>query len=370
MRMLACPHCGGAVLMDDLTCRGCGIEVGYHPPTDSAVELSQAAAEIDGRIWVACSRRDWNCNWLAPDDASAGRCFSCALIRRRPESDDTLALERLAESMLGERRLLIQLKRLGLPVDPWHEGEGGLGFDLLSSFSHNERIPIGHANGIVTIDLAESLDAYRERLRVALGEPYRTMLGHFRHEVGHYYEWALVERPSTATWIDECRELFGDERASYSDAIARHYSFGAPQGWQESYISEYATMHPWEDFAECFAHYLHITDTLETSWSAGLELRPGRDTNPQAEWSLAPRAHYHAEEMTAMLDDWRTLSLFFNRINRSMGKDDLYPFAITRTVARKLEFVHRLVNGLPELPVASDGFRRSYAVPELAAGAG
>ncbi|QEO10817.1 hypothetical protein FLP23_06865 [Protaetiibacter larvae] len=360
--MLACPRCAEAVFMDELSCRSCGVAVGYHPPSRTMLDLTEPSVEIEGRTWYPCSRRGWKCNWVAPDGAEAGRCFSCGLIRARPASDDTIALERLAETMLGERRLLIQLDQLGLPVDPWHEADGGLGFDLLSSYSRNERVSIGHANGIVTIDLAESLDAHRERLRVALGEPYRTMLGHFRHEVGHYYEWILVERPESSAWIDECREIFGDQRTSYADAIDRHYRYGAPEGWQESFISEYATMHPWEDFAESFAHYLHITDTLETSWSAGLELRPGREAHPQAVWNLQVRRQYGADDFPAMLEDWRALSLFFNRVNRSMGKDDLYPFTIGETVARKLDFVHRLIVGLPELPVAPDGFRRLRAI--------
>ena len=136
---------------------------------------------------------------------------------------------------------------------------------------------IGHAGGVITIDVVESLDDYRESLRVRLGEPYRTMLGHFRHEVGHYYQNILVETGSGATrYLDECRTLFGDEQASYSDAIARHYATGAPEGWEETFISEYATMHPWEDFAECFAHYLHITDTIETSREAGMVLHADR----------------------------------------------------------------------------------------------
>jgi hypothetical protein len=128
---------------------------------------------------------------------------------------------------------------------------------------------------VITIDLVESLDAYRESLRVHLGEPYRTMLGHFRHEVGHYYQNVLVETdPGAARYLDECREIFGDERADYQDQIARHYKFGAPANWGDSYISEYATMHPWEDFAECFAHYLHITGTIDTARGRGLSCTP------------------------------------------------------------------------------------------------
>jgi hypothetical protein len=152
-----------------------------------------------------------------------------------------------------------------------------LAFDLVSSYSEGERVVIGHANGVITIDLVESLDAYRETLRVRLGEPYRTMLGHFRHAVGHYYQNVLVETgPGTGRYLAQCRELFGDERTGYSDALDRHYKFGAPEGGRKTFISEYATMHPWEDFAECFAHYLHITDSIETSREAGMVLHADR----------------------------------------------------------------------------------------------
>ncbi|MCW2630593.1 MAG: hypothetical protein JWR48_7315 [Mycobacterium sp.] len=190
------------------------------------------------------------------DHGQRGRCLADSLIRREPDADDTIAVEKLASTTTALRRLICQVLDIGLPVDPFWRSDGGLGFDLLSSYSAGERVVIGHSGGVITIDLVESLDAHRESMRVRLGEPYRTMLGHFRHEVGHYYQNVLVESgPGALRYLDECRELFGDERADYQAEIARHYRFGAPENWRESYISEYATMHPWEDFAECFAHF-------------------------------------------------------------------------------------------------------------------
>jgi hypothetical protein len=228
---------------------------------------------------------------------------------------------------------------LGLPIDPFYEREGGLAFDLLSTASGQGRVTIGHAGGVITIDLVETLDDYREALRIRLGEPYRTMLGHFRHEVGHYFQWILVEQTE---WIDECRELFGDERASYAEALDRHYQHGAPDGWEASHISEYATMHPWEDFAESFAQYLHITDTLGTAASGGLVLDADRVDGAVAV-DVVPRQSYRDATMAAMLADWRWLSLLFNRVNHSMGRGDLYPFTLTEPVQHKLDFVHRVV---------------------------
>jgi len=312
------------------------------------VATSSGRAVIDDHMWVACTRSDiLDCNWLVPEHqefgGQQGRCLAHSLIRRQPEADDTIAMEKLASTAFALRRLIYQLIDIGLPVDPYWRREGGLAFDLVSSYSAGERVVIGHAGGVITIDLVESLDAYRESLRVHLGEPYRTMLGHFRHEVGHYYQNILVETgPGAARYLDECREIFGDERAHYQGEIARHYKFGAPTGWDGSYISEYATMHPWEDFAECFAHYLHITDIVDTSCEAGLVLHADR-VRFSFPRDIAPRASYDDAPIEQLLDDWKWLALFFNRVNIAMGKNPLYPFQIPPPVVRKLGFVHKVV---------------------------
>jgi hypothetical protein len=218
-----------------------------------------------------------------------------------------------------------------------------LAFDLLSSRTTGEKVIIGHANGVITIDVVESLDDYRESLRVKLGEPYRTMLGHFRHEVGHYYQNVLVETGSgAAKYLDQCRALFGDERASYSDAIARHYKTGAPVGWGDSFISEYATMHPWEDFAECFAHYLHITDTIDTSREAGMVLLAER-VRFTAPRDIVPLDSYADVPIERLLFDWHWMAMLFNRVNTAMGKSPLYPFDIPPAVASKLGFIHKVI---------------------------
>ncbi|ALJ21217.1 zinc-binding metallopeptidase family protein [Microbacterium sp. No. 7] len=338
MASYRCTACGSFLILESLTCPRCGVAVGFHRPSLTfAVLADDLAVVIDGEEFHACSQRGWQCNWLVGESERSGRCFSCRLTRRAPALDDTIALEKLADTKIAKRRLLVQLFQLGLPVTPYHEKEGGLAFDLLSSRSTGERVTIGHANGVITIDLAETLDAHRERLRVQLGEPYRTMLGHLRHEVGHYYQNVLV-----SDW-DECRALFGDERASYRDAIDRHYRTGAPDDWRESFISEYATMHPWEDFAECFAHYLHITGTLHTSARAGLELVASHAEEVMA--SVVPRLDYADADMRTVLDDWDLIATFFNQVNRSMGHRPLYPFVINDVVATKLTYIHRLITG-------------------------
>lgn len=336
-----CPHCRQFVNLDALRCPNCAAEIGYHLLNRQFYGVRRGQAIIDGQTWYTCSNRDWDCNWMVWEGAPAGRCFACRLTRRRPDPGDTVALGKLAKTEEAKRRLILQLGDLGLPIVPWDVHDGGLGFDLLSSLTTGERVIIGHANGIITLDLAESLDDHREALRVRLGEPYRTMLGHLRHEVGHYYQGVLLT--DERAWTS-CRELFGDERASYQDAIKRHYSRGAPDGWQSSFISEYATMHPWEDFAETFAHYLHITGTLATAAAIGIHLDAAtnvRDTD------VVPLESYRDEPVQRLLSDWDWMSRAFNRINRAMGFGDLYPFQLPAPVRTKLEFIHDLVTHAP-----------------------
>ncbi|MEJ1155589.1 zinc-binding metallopeptidase family protein [Microbacterium marmarense] len=346
-----CPHCRRFVYLDTLVCPNCTTQLGYDLASRQFHSVVDGQVAIDSNLRFTCSNREWLCNWLVADDASAGRCYSCRLTRRKPDANDTVALEALAKTEESKRRLVLQLGDLGLPIAPWYLHEGGLGFDLISSLSDGKRVTIGHANGIVTVDLAESLDDRREGLRVSLGEPYRTMLGHLRHEVGHYFQGVLLRDDSD--W-DQCRNLFGDERASYQDAIKRHYALGAPEGWQSSFISEYATMHPWEDFAETFAHYLHITGTLNTAAVLGIRLDESvsrlRDTD------VVPIDSYQSEPVERLLSDWEWMSEAFNRVNRSMGFGDLYPFDIVGSIARKLAFVHRLVSRAPV------GFAEQFAL--------
>jgi hypothetical protein len=311
------------------------------------VATSSGTAVVDGDRWIACTKAtDLGCNWLVPaeelEHSGRGRCLADSMIRREPAADDTIAVEKLVSTAVDLRRLTFQLLDLGLPVDPFWRTEGGLAFDLLSSYSTGEQVVIGHAGGVITIDLAESLDAYRESLRVRLGEPYRTVLGHFRHEVGHYYQNLLVETGAGVRYLDECRTLFGDERADYQGEIARHYKFGAPQNWGESFISEYATMHPWEDFAECFAHYLHITDTINTVREAGLVIMAER-ARVAIPRDIVPLGSYAQAPIEQLLYDWKWLALFFNRINTAMGKQPLYPFEIPPPVIGKLGFVHKVI---------------------------
>jgi hypothetical protein len=291
--------------------------------------LSLVAME-DGAQWTDCANSGLaDCNWLA--DRAGALCFSCGLTRTRPSNADAAGLEALVVAERAKRRVLFQLLELGLPGIR----QGSLAFDLLSSAERP--VTTGHADGVITIDLAESDDARREARRAQLGEPYRTMLGHLRHELGHYMQPLIVVGEQSWT---ACRRLFGDDRVDYGEALERHYTAGPPLDWQDRHVSAYATMHPWEDWAETFAHYLHIRDTLETAREFGVAIDGPRAVAADDSLAAVPAADPGEQDFATMLETWLPLTYALNAINRSMGRDDLYPFVLAPVVIEKLSFVH------------------------------
>ncbi|MEV8370991.1 putative zinc-binding metallopeptidase [Microbacterium sp. NPDC064584] len=322
--------CSSPLFFENSLCVTCRTGLGYSRDERQIVPVDLQGRYVDatGLIWHVCRNLDLSgCTWLAP--LEGGQCFSCALTRTRPNDADAAGIANFPVAERAKRYLIAELDELGFAVVGKDAATGGdpvdgLCFDLLSSTDRN--VVIGHDEGVVTIDLAESDPAYRERVRGELDEPYRTMLGHFRHEVGHYFEWQLVEKGADAGLLARARELFGDETVDYQEQIDRHYSDGPPAGWEERYLTMYATMHPYEDFAETWAHYLHICDTLDTAVHYGLI---GDERGSRSFRELVTEV-------------WVPLSTALNAINRSMGKDDLYPFVIPAPVLDKLEFVASL----------------------------
>jgi hypothetical protein len=324
-----CRVCDNPLHFENSVCVSCGTNLGYSRQERAIVPVDEDGRYVDasGLVWHVCRNLNLNgCTWLAP--LEGGQDFSCDLTRTRPSDEDLVGLENYPTAERAKRHLIADLDTLGFRVvgkDPETGGdpENGLAFDLLSSVAEN--VVIGHEDGVITIDLAESDPAYREKVKQQLAEPYRTMLGHFRHEVGHYYEWQLVRGDEL---MNRCRELFGDESKDYQAEIDRHYQEGPPEDWEASYISTYATMHPFEDFAETWAHYLHICDTVETASDYGLT-------------AVAPIAAFSSFR-DVVSGIWVPLAIALNMINRSMGKDDVYPFVIPGPVIDKLEFVASL----------------------------
>lgn len=337
MRDFTCPNCGQRLTFENSTCLNCGSALGFSLDQMALLVISEDdATEHAGFVHASEYQLCANlllaeCNWLVPINNPRLLCTSCALTIERPNDADTVGMAEFARAEAAKRRLIAELHELKLPIvgrdsDP----DYGLAFRLLSSA--HEKVLTGHENGVITIDLAEGDDAHREQLRVEMDEPYRTLLGHFRHEIGHYYYYRLIA--PFADYVQRFNELFGDHEADYQEALDRHYSEGAPEGWQEDFVSSYATMHPAEDWAETFAHYLHIRDTLDTSAWCGLAPASATFDRP----ALGPSA------FQTIIDMWLPLSWSLNMVNRSMGHDDLYPFVLPVTVLEKMKFIHTVVD--------------------------
>jgi len=304
-------QCGQLLFFENNFCVKCQTAVGFAPGRGEIVA-------VEG--YRRCAN-DGVCNWLLEDDKSL--CLSCRLTRTIPDQFWPRNAERWARLEAAKRRLLFSLLyQLRVPVE-------GMTFDFLAP----EAGPVltGHANGVITVNAGEADDDQRERTRAAFDEPYRTLLGHLRHESGHFY-WDRLVQPGP---LEEFRELFGDEREDYGQALERHHSQGPPPDWQErGFISSYASAHPWEDWAETWAHYLHIIDTMETAraFDVGVRVRARVD-------GLGD------DDLAETIEDWVQLTLVLNSLNRSMGLPDLYPFVLSTSAAAKLSMVHRLVRG-------------------------
>lgn len=324
MKAFSCRLCANALFFENSVCMSCMTPQAYARSERAIVPVDETGKYVDaaGLEWWVCSSLYLSgCTWLT--ELEGGRCFACSLTRLRPNDSDARGLAGFVDAERAKRHLIVELDDLDVRVVPKSEDpENGLTFDMLSQV--NGKVVMGHDHGVITIDVSESDPAHREKVRVTLDEPYRTMLGHFRHEVGHYLEWQCVRGPL----VEECRRIFGDERASYQEAIDRHYSKGPPGDWAQQYISTYATMHPYEDFAETFAHFLHIRDTIDTAKEQGLIV-------------VDQRGFRSFRDLVGAV--WIPLSTALNQINRSMGREDLYPFVIPSDVLDKLDFVASLM---------------------------
>ncbi|WP_210485221.1 zinc-binding metallopeptidase family protein [Microvirga antarctica] len=344
MKLFECQNCGQLLYFENRKCERCGHRLGYIPEQNllSALEPRSetwvAKADPD-RHFIFCANADDDvCNWLVPADSSEIFCMACRHNGIIPNLSTPANLLAWRKIEAAKHRLIYTLLRLDLPLSTrGQDREHGLIFDFLAD--DGPAAMTGHDNGVITIALKEADDAERERRRTEMGEPYRTLLGHFRHEVGHHY-WDLLVRDSDH--LQSFRALFGDERDDYGAALLRHYEEGPQPNWQQSFVSAYATSHPWEDFAETWAHYLHIVDTLEMAASFGLSVRPriAGARNLEAVFEADP---YGPGDIRALIDTWLPLTFALNSLNQTMGQPDVYPFILSPEVIDKLEFIHALV---------------------------
>lgn len=346
-------RCGNHIFFRNTLCLGCQTQLGYLHGDGRLVPLDPGP---QSRTWVAeggrlslkyCGNREMPalCNWmLAADDPSA-LCIACRLNRTIPNLDDkdNAHYWRLIE--MAKRRLVSELLALDLPVKSkvYEDMQYGLMFDFLRSPPNGPRVLTGHANGLITLNVEEADDAKREKMRLEMREPYRTLLGHFRHEVGHYYWDRLV---LDGPWLEPFRELFGDERADYAAALRANYRNGPPADWADRYISSYASTHPWEDWAETWAHYLHVIDSLGTALGFGLDAEDLDGTiQPFGRDALHAPDDAGAEGFLSLLNSWIEMMMVLNELARSMGQPDFYPFVMSKPVVAKLQFVHLVVQG-------------------------
>ncbi|MDR3521795.1 MAG: putative zinc-binding metallopeptidase [Acidocella sp.] len=349
MKIFRCQSCDAAIYFENRFCQSCGYALGYLPLTGILT-----AVEPDGEQWIALAPNTVRlrycenvgpdaCNWMIDAEQQNPFCLACQHNRIIPDLSKDHNLEHWRDMEIAKHRLFYSLMALRLPLQTREQNpEHGLVFEFLAEQTEGTRKKIltGHDEGMIIINLNEADDAKRAQLRAEMHEPYRTLLGHFRHEIGHYF-WDVLVRDSHE--INEYRAIFGDESADYGEALAKYYEQGAPADWQENFISAYATSHPWEDFAETWAHYLHIVDTLETARAFGLQIHPriSRAESLDATIDFNPYAATSVEQLIA---SWVPLTLTMNNLNRSMGEKDLYPFVLTQPVIQKLQFIHNIIH--------------------------
>jgi len=352
MKIFHCDHCQQLVYFENTLCVNCGRTLAFLPDLGEMGSLdslgnglwSSAHPYAQGRTYRLCQNYavESVCNWALPADSPEMYCQSCRLTHVIPDLTRFGHKQAWAKLETAKRRLIYSLLELRLPVVSKAEDPvRGLAFEFLANPDFPTETPIltGHAEGLITINLAEADDAERERRRHSLGEPYRTLLGHFRHEVGHYYWDRLIDGTDR---LEPFRARFGDERADYGEALKRHYEAGAPADWQSRLITPYANAHPWEDWAESWAHYLHMVDTLETAAACGLALQPRRADEP-----LLPNSAdiFRNKDATfdKMIAAWFPLTHVLNNLNRGLGLPDGYPFVVSAPAIEKLRFIHETI---------------------------
>lgn len=364
MRTFHCDHCNSPLYFENSVCTSCGHELGLLPgylrvsalkPLDGALfrPLMPAARHLQYRKCKNYSQHNV-CNWMVREDDEHEYCLACRLNEVIPNLSRDGYYDRWYRLERAKRRLVYSLMKLGLPVHPRPDDKThGLGFAFMSDLDTPDNKPVvtGHRNGLITISIDEADSVLREKNRLTLKEKYRTLLGHFRHETGHYY-WDTLIRDQPV--INDFRSLFGDERTDYGKSLQRYYKNGPPADWNSHFITRYASSHPWEDWAESWAHYLHIVDTLETAGHFGLQMERELETGGLQIVKPHLDAYqvnaYRVDDFDSIIEHWIPLTHALNSLNRSMGLRDLYPFVLSDEAIRKLGFIHQLIHAQQDFP--------------------
>ena len=351
-------RCGRPVFFRNSVCLACRTPLGYEPYLAQICALEpaqgEAASESDslwsisgstsGKLYRRCANlvSAAACNWLVDAGDPLKFCQCCRLDRTIPDLTIADNAESWNKIEIAKRRLISSLIALGLPVksriseDPGQ----GLAFDFLRSLPGGPQVITGHEDGVITLNIEEADDATRERNRINLNEPYRTLLGHLRHEVGHYYWDRLI---SGTRLYAGFQDLFGDETQDYAAALQRHYNEGPPLDWRDRFVSAYASAHPWEDWAETWAHYLHIADTWDTALSFGMDVDAGMEFDGFTADVLAHPDQSGSSTFLQFLNSWTQLTAVLNELSRAMGLADFYPFVLSQRAVAKLHFIHMAI---------------------------
>ena len=368
MKTFRCDHCGHPLFFENVQCLQCGSALAFLPdrlalcaiePVREGEDLWRRKARrrkgADRRYRLCHNHTEHQaCNFAVQADDPNPLCVSCRQTRVLPDLSSPENHDRWYRIEIAKRRLFYTLAKLGLvradAVDGMRDGPQ---FQFLQD-QPGHQVMTGHLNGLITLNVVEADDPERVRRRVEMHEPYRTLLGHLRHESGHYY-WDLLIRD--AGQGEAFREVFGDESQDYGDALARHYAAGgAPTGWEDQHVSAYASSHPWEDWAETWAHYLHMVDLLETAASFHTRLEvPGSDSD-----EVDNPFELKSVDFDLLVEQWVPVTLLLNSLNRSLGQDDAYPFALSPGALRKLRYVHDVIRGVPR--ARSDAAELAHAV--------
>ncbi|HEY2677552.1 MAG TPA: putative zinc-binding peptidase [Steroidobacteraceae bacterium] len=357
MKTFHCGVCQSLIFFENSQCLHCGAQLAYVAGESELLPLSEGkdglwrtpvGSRLENQAYRLCANYQDHqiCNWALPSGDVLRLCESCRLTSKIPDLSLSGSIDAWRKLEAAKRRLLYAIFSLRLPVIGKRQDEiEGLEFQFLSDGANGQgdhsRIMTGHDNGVITINIAEADDAYREAQRRLQREPYRTLLGHFRHEIGHYYWDRLIARSGR---LEEYREIFGDERAHYSQALDVHYQQGPPMDWDGRYISAYASAHPWEDWAESWAHLLYMLDSLETAQFLGLSINPARRDDPSLKIAPVP-LNERVADFGRLAQDWTTLTYVLNNLTRGLGLADTYPIALGQPVLKKLKFVCEVVSG-------------------------
>lgn len=343
MKIFQCGNCNHSLFFENDTCENCGHLSGYRAEDRMmltfALDSTKLISDRENVEYKYCENKKYNvCNWVLEKNDEEVLCQACRLNRTIPNLNKKKNVKKWRKLEVAKHRLIYQLQKIGLPLLNKNEVEEGFCFDFIAKLD-NPSIMTGHAYGVITILLKEADSVFREKTRIQLSEAYRSLIGHLRHEVGHYF-WDRLIFPDKDL-LKEFRNIFGNEKLDYSDSLKEYYDKGVESDWQESHISKYATAHAWEDWAETWAHYLHIMDMVENAYFFGLNVNPtGLFKEGKANASFDP---YTIADFNTIVQTAVPVSFAVNSINRAMGVPDVYPFVIAPEVVDKMAFIHKLM---------------------------